>query len=46
MLAGVDVASLRKRFPEAAAIVRAIPNLPVAVRRGVIGLYGEKVSTK
>jgi pyrroline-5-carboxylate reductase len=43
MLAGVTVASLRKRFPEAAAIVRAIPNLPVAVRRGVTGLYGENV---
>ena len=43
MLAGVTVASLRQRFPEAAAIVRAIPNLPVAVRRGVTGLYGENV---
>jgi len=43
MLAGVTVASLRKRFPEAAAIVRVIPNLPVAVRRGVIGLYGESL---
>ncbi|WP_309661210.1 pyrroline-5-carboxylate reductase dimerization domain-containing protein [Sphingomonas sp.] len=39
ILAGVEVASLRSRFPGAAAIVRAMPNLPVAVRRGVIGLY-------
>jgi pyrroline-5-carboxylate reductase len=31
--------SLRQRFPGAGAIVRAMPNLPVAVRRGVIGLY-------
>ena len=28
-----------QRFPSAGAIVRAIPNLPVAVRRGVIALY-------
>jgi len=39
LLAGVEVASLRQRFPGAAAIVRAMPNLAVAVRRGVTGLY-------
>lgn len=39
ILAGVEAASLRSRFPGAAAIVRAMPNLPVAIRRGVIGLY-------
>ena len=39
LLAGVEVASLRPRFPGAAAIVRAMPNLAVAVRRGVTGLY-------
>ncbi|MEO5611736.1 MAG: pyrroline-5-carboxylate reductase [Sphingomicrobium sp.] len=39
ILAGVEVASLRARFPGAAAIARAMPNLPVAVRRGVVGLY-------
>lgn len=39
LLAGVEVASLRQRFPGAGAIVRATPNLPVAVRRGVTGLY-------
>ena len=39
ILAGVEVASLRRRFPGAAAIVRAMPNLPVAIRRGVVGLY-------
>src|SRR4051812_7807044 len=31
LLAGVEAASLRQRFPGVAAIVRAIPNLPVAV---------------
>jgi pyrroline-5-carboxylate reductase len=41
MLAGVTVASLRRRFPDAASIVRVIPNLPVAVRRGVTALYSE-----
>lgn len=41
ILAGVEAASLRERFPGAAAIVRAMPNLPVAVRRGVIALYSE-----
>jgi pyrroline-5-carboxylate reductase len=39
LLAGVEAASLRQRFPGVAAIVRAMPNLPVAIRRGVIGLY-------
>ena len=39
ILAGVEAESLRSRFPGAAAIVRAMPNLPVAVRRGVVGLY-------
>jgi len=39
LLAGVEAASLRQRFPGAAAIIRAMPNLPVAVRRGVTGLY-------
>ena len=39
ILAGVEAQSLRSRFPGVAAIVRAMPNLPVAVRRGVVGLY-------
>ena len=39
LLAGVETASLRERFPGVAAIVRAMPNLPVGVRRGVVGLY-------
>jgi pyrroline-5-carboxylate reductase len=41
ILAGVEAASLRQRFPGAAAIVRAMPNLPVAVRRGVTALYSD-----
>ena len=44
MLAGVETASLRQRFPASAAVIRIMPNLPVSVRRGVIALYGENVS--
>jgi pyrroline-5-carboxylate reductase len=39
ILAGVEAASLRERFAKPAAIVRAMPNLPVAVRRGVAALF-------
>lgn len=46
LLAGVEVASLKQRFPGAAAIVRAMPNLPVAIRRGVVALYGEDADEK
>ena len=41
ILAGVEVASLRARFPHPAAIVRAMPNLPVRFGRGVVSLYSE-----
>jgi pyrroline-5-carboxylate reductase len=41
ILAGVEVASLRQRFPNAGAVVRAMPNLPVSIRRGVTALYSE-----
>jgi pyrroline-5-carboxylate reductase len=40
ILAGVEVATLRERFA-ARAIVRAMPNLPVALGKGVVGLYTE-----
>ena len=46
LLAGAEVASLRQRFPTAGAIVRAMPNLPVAIRRGVIALYSEDADEK
>ena len=41
LLAGVSAATLRGRFPHARAIVRAMPNLPVAERQGVTALYSE-----
>lgn len=41
LLAGVEASTLRERFPGAGKIVRAMPNLPVEVRRGVVALYSE-----
>jgi pyrroline-5-carboxylate reductase len=41
LLAGVEAATLRQRFPTARAFVRAMPNLPVAQRKGVIALYSK-----
>lgn len=41
MLAGTSSASLRKRFPEAKAIVRVMPSLPVAQVQGVVAIYSE-----
>jgi pyrroline-5-carboxylate reductase len=40
ILAGVEVTALSARIP-AGAIVRAMPNLPVAIGRGVTALYTE-----
>jgi pyrroline-5-carboxylate reductase len=41
ILAGVEIDSLRQRFPGVRTVVRAMPNLAVAARRGVIALVGE-----
>ncbi|MBA3511455.1 pyrroline-5-carboxylate reductase dimerization domain-containing protein [Sphingomonas sp.] len=41
ILAGVEAATLRTRFLRARSIVRAAPNLPVSIRRGVIALYSD-----
>jgi pyrroline-5-carboxylate reductase len=46
MLAGVTAATLRKRFPDARAIVRIMPNLPVAQVQGVVALYSEDLDTE
>ena len=43
ILAGVELETLRQKLWTAGAIVRAIPNLPVAVRRGVVAMYGEEL---
>lgn len=42
ILAGVELASLRRRFPRAGAIVRVMPNLPVSEGQGVVALVGER----
>lgn len=39
ILAGVTQARLRARFPEAGLVVRAMPNLPVALGEGVVALH-------
>ncbi|WP_066798925.1 pyrroline-5-carboxylate reductase family protein [Sphingomonas soli] len=39
ILAGIEVETLAQRF-EAGAIVRAMPNLPVALGKGVVALHG------
>ena len=41
ILAGVEGESLRRRFPKG-IIVRAIPNLPVSVRRGIVALHAQQ----
>jgi pyrroline-5-carboxylate reductase len=41
ILAGVEIASLRARFPAPRTIVRAMPNTPVRLRKGVVDLHGD-----
>ena len=43
ILAGVEQASLRRRFPEVRNIVRVMPNTPVSVGRGAIGLFADRI---
>ncbi len=44
MLAGVKADTLRERFPDAGVVVRVMPNLPVAQRRGVIAVYSDDLN--
>lgn len=46
MLAGVTAATLRERFPRAKAIVRVMPNLPVAQVQGVTAIFSEDGDTE
>lgn len=41
ILAGVEQASLRARFPAVRSVVRAMPNLPVSLGKGVVNLFGD-----
>lgn len=45
ILAGVEEATLAARF-DAGAIVRAMPNLPVSIGKGVVALHGANLSTE
>ncbi len=40
IMAGVDLSTLREHFV-AASIIRAMPNLPVALGKGVVALHGD-----
>lgn len=42
ILAGADVATLERRFP-GKPVVRAMPNLPVALGKGVVALHGVRL---
>ena len=44
VLAAIDVATLRRYFPKARAIVRAVPNLPGSIGQGVTALYGAEIA--
>ena len=39
ILAGTELASLHARFPNCPRIIRAMPNTPVRLRKGAIGLH-------
>ena len=41
ILAGVELAALRRRFPTPRVIVRAMPNTPVAIGQGVVALASD-----
>lgn len=40
ILAGVEIAALRHRFPVHRAIIRVMPNTPAAIGKGVMALFG------
>ncbi len=40
ILAGTTTAALTEIFPQARAVLRVMPNLPVAIGKGVVGLHG------
>ena len=46
ILAGVELAALRHRFPHVRGIVRAMPNTPVALGQGVVALAADAAETE
>jgi pyrroline-5-carboxylate reductase len=43
ILAGVELSALRARFPGPSSIVRAMPNTPVRLGKGVVDLHGGSI---
>lgn len=41
ILAGTSIATLASHFPDAGRIIRAMPNLPASIGKGVTALYGK-----
>jgi pyrroline-5-carboxylate reductase len=41
ILAGTQISALQQRLPQAGAVIRAMPNMPVSIGRGAIALNGE-----
>lgn len=42
ILAGIELSSLRRRFPRQRTIIRAMPNMPVALGKGATALYADR----
>lgn len=42
ILAGAEIASLRRRFAAPRAVVRAMPNMPAAIGKGVLALHSDR----
>ena len=45
IVAGKTIADLRRAFPQAGVIVRAMPNTPAAIRQGITGVAAEPQAT-
>lgn len=41
ILAGAELATLKARFPKPRVVIRAMPNLPVSIGKGLIGLHSD-----
>jgi len=46
ILAGVEIASLRRRFAAPQAVVRIMPNLPCSIGKGVMALHGDALAER
>ena len=46
ILAGVDVATTRRLFPQSGPIVRAMPNMAVSIGKSPVGIFAEKLTDR